>query len=178
MFKPLGLLCCAMMTLLVAGQAYKPKRGETDVVLEVQGKGTVYIQLFTKEAPKTTARIVKLVHDGFYNGLRFHKVEKTPKPYLVQIGDPQSKTGDLDNLPVAADTPDDLPYEESGHQNVEGAVGLARGFGGTQFYIAIGTDKFLDGHYTVFGQVVSGMDVVKRIELGDRVTTATIVTGK
>jgi cyclophilin family peptidyl-prolyl cis-trans isomerase len=178
MLRPIALICLVAIAALSLAQ-YKPHKGETDLKLDVQGKGLIFIQLFTKEAPKASAQIVKLVKGGFYNEQRFHKVERTPKPYLIQIGDPQSKTGDINNLPPPPASPgDDLTFEESGHQNVEGAVGLARGFGGTQFYIAIGTDKFLDGHYTVFGQVVSGMDVVQKIELGDRVTSAEIVVGK
>jgi cyclophilin family peptidyl-prolyl cis-trans isomerase len=182
MLKALALICFATSAILGFSQVYKPHKGETDLKLEIQDRGTVYIQLFVKEAPKTTAQIMKLVKSGFYDTQRFHRVEKSPKPYIVQIGDPNSKTGDLDKLQMSGGSGDQVPFEESGHQNVEGAVGLARDVtnqnsGNSQFYISLGTNKFLDGTYTVFGQVVSGMDIVQKIERGDRVTSATIVVG-
>ena len=183
MLKAFALICFAASAILCLGQTYKPKKGETDLKLEIQGRGSVYIQLFTKEAPHTTAQIIKLVKAGFYNDQRFHRVEKSPKPYLVQIGNPLSKTADLDSLPpTTSGNGDKIAFEESGHQNIEGAVGLARDVssqdsGDSQFYINLGHNKFLDGTYTVFGQVVSGMDVVQNIERGDRVTSASIVVG-
>lgn len=181
----------AWLTLIVAllavavcfGQAYKPKKGETVLKIEVEGRGNIFIQLYTKEAPQTTEHIIKKVKDNFYDKQRFHRVEKVPRPYLVQIGDPQSKTGDLNTLSTTGKD-GKIPYENSGFNHIEGAVGLVRSnvsdlnTGGDQFYIALAPAKFLDGKYTVFGQVVSGMDVAKQIERGDRVISMTILTGQ
>jgi cyclophilin family peptidyl-prolyl cis-trans isomerase len=167
---------------LASAQAYKPRPGETVLKLSVEVRGDIYIKLFTTEAPKTTAQIVKLVKSGFYNGLRFHRVDKSPKPYLVQIGDPQTKTMDLDLATIGQKgSGEPVQFEDTGHPNVEGAVGLAHSVqnqnsGDSQFYILLGPAKFLDGHYTVFGQVVSGMSLVKQLERGDRIKTATIET--
>jgi cyclophilin family peptidyl-prolyl cis-trans isomerase len=174
----LAIACCG-----VWADTYKTPKGETDLKLQIESRGTVFIKLFRKEAPKTTDHIIQLVKDGFYDKQRFHRVDKSPKPYLVQIGDPSSRTGDLDNEKMGlGGSGTKVPYEDTGHQNGEGAVGLARlveneDSGDSQFYILLGTSKFLDGHYTVFGQVVSGMDVVKKIERGDRVTAAAIIVG-
>ena len=178
----------AIVLLLVASlgfgtQNYRPRPGETDLKLDVQNRGSVYIRLFTLEAPKTTAHIIKLVKSGFYDQQRFHRVDKSPKPYLVQIGDPTSKTEDIDGKDMGTHfSGETLPFEDTGHQNIAGAVGLVRdprdpNSGDSQFYVLLGNQKFLDGNYAVFGQVVSGMDVVEHIEKGDRVTSATIVTG-
>lgn len=148
--------------------------------LEIEGKGTVTIRLYPDKAPKAVAHIVQLAKRGFYDGLRFHRVEKTPRPYLVQVGDPQSKSGSLDSQSMGTKgAGSKVPYEDSGLTNVVGAVGLARlgqdrDSGDSQFYILLGRQPFLDGNYTVFGQVSDGMDVVKRIEKGDRITKATI----
>jgi cyclophilin family peptidyl-prolyl cis-trans isomerase len=157
--------------------AYKVKSGETVLKLEITSRGTVYIKLATKEAPKTTAQIIKLAKSGFYDGLRFHRVEKSPKPYLVQVGDPASKA-DLDKANNGG-SGSTLSLETNSLSHTEGAVGLAmtEGKGDSQFYIMLGSHKFLDGKYTVFGQVVNGMDVVKAIEKGDKIKAATIVTG-
>jgi cyclophilin family peptidyl-prolyl cis-trans isomerase len=175
------LLCLFVAAAFALGQGHrKPVHTDTYLKLDVAGRGTVTIQLFAEEAPKTTAQIVRLVRAGFYNGLRFHRVEKTPKPYLVQVGDPSSRDGSLDDPKMGfGGSGTSVPYEDSGHQNIEGAVGLVRtaenqDSGDSQFYMLLGTSKFLDGHYTVFGQVVSGMDVVQKIERGDRITSATL----
>jgi len=164
-------------------EPYKPKHGETDVKLQIEGRGDVYIKLFTQEAPKTTQQIIKLVKEGFYDKQRFHEVVRTPKPYIIQIGDPNSKSGDLKEADsYVGGSGVTVPLENSGKQNVAGAVGLAHptsdpNKGDSQFYIVLDTSKFLDGNYTVFGQVVSGMDVVQHVQLGDRLISASIVTG-
>src|SRR6185312_16982424 len=115
----------ALIALLMAGfgQTYAPKKGETVLKLEVEGRGNVFILLHTKEAPKTTARILQLVSDGFYNGLRFHRAIRTPKPYLVQVGDPVSKTGEIANA-GAGGSGKTIPFEDTHFDNVVGAVGL------------------------------------------------------
>ncbi len=175
------IVLIALLSTAVSGfgqaAAYKAKAGETILKLEIATKGTVYIKLQTKDAPKTTAQIIKLAKSGFYDGLKFHRVEKSPKPYLVQIGDPISKT-DVDKANIGG-SGTTLTYESNSLSHSEGAVGLAmtEGKGDSQFYIMLGAHKFLDGKYTVFGQVVNGMDVVKNIEKGDKIKTATIVTG-
>lgn len=148
--------------------------------LEIEGKGTVVIRLYPDKAPKAVAYIAKLAKDGFYDGLRFHRADRTPRPYLVQVGDPQSRTGSLDATGMGTKgTGKKIPYEDSGLPNTVGAVGLARlgqdrDSGDSQFYMLLGAQRFLDGNYTVFGQVVDGMDVLKRIDKGDRITKATV----
>ena len=148
--------------------------------LEIEGKGTVVIRLFPDKAPKAVAHVVKLVRSGFYDGLRFHRADRTPRPYLVQVGDPQSRTGNLDAGDMGTHgTGVKIPFEDSGLPNVAGAVGLARlgqdrDSGDSQFYVLLAPHRFLDGNYTVFGQIEEGMDVVGRIEKGDRIVKATV----
>jgi len=168
-------LCLAAFPSAMA-QSYKPAKGETVIKLEIEGRGDVYIKFYTKEAPKATAHILDLVKSKFYDGQRFHKVETSPKPYLVQIGDPASKTGDLSGNGGSGAH---IPYEDSGYSNVAGAVGLARkkenrDDGDSQFYILLDRSSFLDGNYTVFGKVVDGMDVLKKVQKGDKVLKVTV----
>ena len=151
--------------------------------LEIEGRGTVVIRLYSDKAPKAVAEIVKLAKSGFYDGLRFHRADRTPRPYLVQVGDPKSRSGSLDAPGMGTNgTGARIPYEDSGLKNVAGAVGLARlgqdrDSGDSQFYILLGSQGFLDGNYTVFGQVTDGLDVVRKIEKGDRITKATVSGG-
>ena len=177
----LVVLLAALASLVFA--QYKPKSGETVVRLTLESNSTIDILLYTKQAPKTTSRIINLVQQGFYNGQRFHKVVKNPRPFLVQIGDPGSKTKSMDDKTLGTGgTGTRVPFEDSGFANVTGAVGLAtqendRDSGDSQFYILLANSRFLNGASTVFGQVVFGLDSVNKIALGDKVTSATIVRG-
>ncbi len=180
------ILVVLMLALAVFAMAvqYKPKAGETVLELNVQGKGKVVIKLFTDKAPNTTAHIIKLAESGFYNDQRFFKVVKDPKPFLVAFGDPDSRTKSMDDPTLGSrGSGAKIAYENTGYSNdQEGMVGLStlpqeRDSGDSQFYILLAPSKFLDGNYTVFGQVVSGMDIVKQVQLGDKVTSVAIVRG-
>lgn len=170
-------------TLLALADEYKAKPGETILRLAVEGRGDISIKLFTKEAPKTTKRIIDLTRNGFYDGQKFFRVVTTPRPYIAQIGDPQTKNKDLDSPDIGnGGTGTRIPYEDSKVSNSLYSVGLAtlpkdRDSGDCQFYINLAPNKFLDGSYTVFGQVVGGTDVVKKLQRGDKVTKATIIEG-
>jgi cyclophilin family peptidyl-prolyl cis-trans isomerase len=170
------LIVFTLCTLaLVSAQA--ARAGQATVKVEVEGRGDFTIRLATDRAPRTTAQILKLVKNGFYDGQRFHRVDKSPKPFLVQMGDPASKNGDLSGNGGSGA---EIAYEETGLPNVAGAVGLGHPVdqpnkGDSQFYVLLDNASFLDGKYTVFGQVVSGMDVVKKIQKGDRVTRVSLV---
>jgi peptidyl-prolyl cis-trans isomerase B (cyclophilin B) len=174
------LLIFTLLVLPVAlSQGYRPKAGETVLKMEIEGRGDVYVLLHTHEAPKASTHILDLARSGFYDGQRFHRVETSPKPYLVQVGDPASKSGDLSGNGGSGAR---IPFEESGFTNVEGAVGLSRPkndreAGDSQFYLLLDRASFLDGNYTVFGKVVAGMDVLRKVERGDRVAHITILSG-
>lgn len=180
----LGIVAAAFTGVLTMAQVYAPKPGETLMRIEVEGRGTIVIRLNTKEAPRTTSHIMDLVRRGFYDGQRFHEVIKSPRPYLVRIGDPLSKD------PTKLDDPrmgtggsgKRIPLENSGLTHDTGAVGLAtyrddKSAGDSQFYVMLAPAKFLDGNYTVFGKVVAGMDVVNNVQKGDKVVTVRIQVG-
>ena len=166
-----------VLAAVSVAQTYTPRKGETALKIEIEGRGNVFIRLHTDEAPKTTARIVQLVKQGFYDGQRFHRVERTPKPYLVQVGDPNSKKGNLDGEGGSGRK---VAYEDSGFKNTQGAVGLAhpvddRNGGDSQFYMLLSRSSFLDNNYTVFGRVVAGMDVLEKVQKGDKIVTITVL---
>lgn len=155
---------------------------DTLMRVAVEGRGTFSVLLHTDKAPKTTAHIIRLAKSGFYDGQRFHVAIRSPRPYRIQVGDPASKSGSLEATNMGSGgSGARIPYEESNQPNVTGAVGLSalpgdRNTGDSQFYVLLGAARFLDGSYTVFGKVVSGMDIVNRIEKGDRIERVTIVT--
>ncbi len=179
----LVLFILAILTAWSPAQDYRPKAGETVLRVAIEGRGNIFIKLYTKEAPNASGQVARLAKSGFYNGQRFFRVEKSPRPFLAQIGDPKSKSGSIDDPGLGSGgSGTRVPFEDSGYPNVAGAVGLStlpgdKNSGDSQFYMLMATSRFLDGNYTVFGQIVSGMDVLRTIEKGDRVSAVTVITG-
>lgn len=130
--------------------------------------GTIRFRFFPQEAPCTVARFRQLVRSGFYDGLRFHRVIPG---FLVQGGDPSGNgTGGSGRK---------LKAEFNGRHHVEGTVAMARAqdpdSADSQFYFCLGTYPHLDRSYTIFGQVVEGMDVAKKLRIGDVIRTMRLV---
>ncbi len=133
-------------------------------------KGNIVLELYPKDAPQHVNNFVFLARDGFYNGLTFHRVEPG---FVIQGGDPSGNGtgGPGYNIP---------PEIKAKH--TEGALAMARQGGpaqttpssGSQFYITLAPQPGLDGQYSVFGQTIQGMDVVKNIKVGDKIDSITI----
>lgn len=177
-------LLLSMMVSLAAGGTDEPPVSEPTILelrLEIEGRGDLVIRLRPDAAPRTVARIVELAKAGFYDGQRFFRVVRSPRPYLVQVGDPNSRTRPMDDPSLGTSGSGRLlPFERSPLPNVRGAVGLATlpgrpGTGDSQFYILLADSRFLDGSYTVFGMVTSGFEVLDSIQLGDRIARAKVV---
>lgn len=136
-------------------------------------KGTFIMQLLPDVAPQTVNSFVFLARDGFYDGLTFHRVED----WVVQGGDPLGTGMGGPGYTVPAEFESSKKYSQ-----VRGIVGLARSqdpnSGGSQWYVVKKDATWLDGQYTTFGQVVSGMDVVDKLAIGDRMTRITITEGQ
>ncbi|WP_108462630.1 peptidylprolyl isomerase [Devosia naphthalenivorans] len=122
--------------------------------------GTVDIELLPAIAPKHVERIIALTNEGFYDGIVFHRVIED---FMAQTGDPTGTGMGGSELP-------DVEAEFNSESFQPGAVGAARSQDpnsfNSQFFITTGDASFLDGQYTVFGKVVSGMDAVNAIEKG------------
>ncbi len=141
-----------------------PQAGDPDIpagnhVKIETDKGAFLIELFPKEAPDTVANFKALTAKGFYNGLTFHRVIPG---FVAQGGDPEGDGTGGPGYHIRA--------EFNSHKHVNGTVAMARSSdpdsAGSQFYICYGVHPHLDGHYTVFGKVTEGMDVVDRITKG------------
>lgn len=166
-----------LFATVVNGPAVRASEfARTNLVLTVADKGKIVIRLYSEEAPLAVSAISKLAKEGFYDGQKFFKVVRQPRPFLIQFGDPQTKTKPLDSPTMGTGgTGRKIAYENSGYTHVRGAVGLShlpedKNTGDCQFYIMLGTYGFLDGNYTVFGQVTEGLDLLDKIEQGDQVT--------
>ncbi|WP_245579169.1 peptidylprolyl isomerase [Inquilinus limosus] len=122
--------------------------------------GRVVIELRPDLAPKHVARIKELVRQGFYDGIVFHRVIEG---FMAQTGDPTG-TG-------MGGSGQKLPAEFSKEPFKRGTVGMARAqdpnSGDSQFFIMFAPGDFLNGQYTVWGQVVEGMEFVDKIKRGE-----------
>ncbi len=141
-------------------------------------KGDINVELFAKEAPGTVANFVKLINEGFYNGLAFHRVIPD---FVIQGGCPNTREG-ASGMPGTGGPGYKIPCETKGnpHKHKLGALSMAHAgpnTGGSQFFICNGSaPSHLDGVHTVFGQVVSDEDVkvVQAIRANDRIVKAEI----
>ncbi len=177
--------------------------GMAKVELQVNGS-PIILEINGKEAPTTAGNFVDLVSQGVYDGLVFHRVIPG---FVAQGGDPQGKdpkfagqlgtggytdpaTGSERRIPLeiklkGEDKPTYGKAKLSGSDVVlkhdRGAVAMARSAmpdsASSQFYIALEDLPSLDGDYAVFGKVIEGMDVVDKINQGDRITSAKVIEG-
>ena len=148
------------------------------IVVETE-RGTFEFETFPKEAPKTVAQIVSLVKRNFYNGQRIHRVVPG---FVIQFGDPNTRDFTKKSLwgTGSSGKPIGVGEMNPAHTHQIGAVAMAHSGdpagADSQMYVVLGTErtKSLDGGYTVFGQVTSGMDVVNAIKANDLIKRITI----
>ena len=133
--------------------------------------GEVEIELFPEDAPKHVERVLKLVKEGKYNGVAFHRVIEG---FMAQTGDVQFGNHNEFNPDLVGrggSSLPNLPSEFSDTPFVKGTVGMARSqdpnSANSQFFIMFKPAPHLNNKYTVFGMVSSGMEVVNNIKKGD-----------
>lgn len=127
--------------------------------------GDIKIELFPDVAPKHVRNFDSLVSIGFYDGTAFHRVVKG---FMIQGGDPNTKNKPKKTWGMGDPSQTKIPAEFSDLQHKPGIISAARtndpNSATSQFFICTGDAPWLDGKYTIFGRVVEGMDVVKKIE--------------
>lgn len=146
-------------------------------------QGDITIDFLETDAPNTVANFVKLAKEGFYDGTKFHRVIKG---FMIQGGDPLTK----DDTMAARWGTGDPGYKfadeiHANNRNDPGTISMANSgpnTNGSQFFINVAPNNFLDSKHTVFGTVTAGLDVVAKIEntqtgAGDRPVTPMIITG-
>lgn len=128
-------------------------------------KGDIIIELDVINTPNTSGNFIKLVNDGFYNGVKFHRVISG---FMIQSGDPLTKDDSADYL-WGTGGPGYKFNDEIGpnNQNNKLTISMANSgpnTNGSQFFINTNNNNFLDSKHTVFGHVIGGMDIVDIIE--------------
>jgi cyclophilin family peptidyl-prolyl cis-trans isomerase len=173
----------ALAALLAFGVLYAPaftnpqkSPGTGPAIVLDTAKGTIEIETYPEDAPKTVARIVELIKRNFYNGQRFHRAEMD----LIQIGDPASRDMSREAWWGRGGSGKPIGVAEitKRRRHVAGTVAMAHSgdakFADSQFYIITKPKASLDGKFTVFGRVISGLDVVEKIRKADLLKRASV----
>ena len=160
----------ALVTLLLLGapalaQPLPAGADPQNTLLVDTTQGRIVIKLRNDIAPQHAARLKQLARDGFYNGVPFHRVIAG---FMAQTGDGQNGNG------TGGSKYPDLKAEFSNTPFKRGTVGMARkgnsnDSANSQWFICVGDASFLNGQYTVIGEVLAGMDVVDKIKKGEPV---------
>jgi peptidyl-prolyl cis-trans isomerase B (cyclophilin B) len=131
-------------------------------------RGTIKARLYDDKTPKTVANFEKLAGQGFYNGLKFHRVIPD---FMVQTGCPQGTGTGGPGYKFADEFHPDLKHSGPGVLSMANA---GPNTNGSQFFITHVATPWLDGKHSVFGQVIEGQDVVNAIKQGDVMTSVTV----
>ncbi len=164
------LLLTAFLVLLGAGctesqESVTPVVVDDEVAVMETDKGTIILEFYPDLAPNHVARIKELVREEFYDGILFHRVIPG---FVIQAGDPQTKDADFPRERMGTGgSGQTIDAEFNDRPHIRGTWSMARAqapnSGDSQFFICLGTLPSLDGEYTVFGQVISGIGVVDDI---------------
>ena len=190
------IIVLLLIITLIGGVAYGYYKKATMevknpiVTMEVQNFGTIKLELYPEIAPETVSNFITLAQNGFYDGLKFHRVVEG---FMIQGGD---KNGDGTGSPELSDLGIEVSeeenreycitgeflangYDENTLKHDEGVISMARGdytsyssslttesynSAGSQFFIMTADNTSLNGFYAAFGKVIEGMDVVHAIE--------------
>ena len=120
-------------------------------------KGNFKIELYRDNAPITTGNFIKLVDEGFYNGLIFHRVLPN---FMVQCGCPHGTGRGGPGYTIRDEFHPDLKHDSKGMLSMANA---GPNTGGSQFFITVAPTPWLDGKHSIFGKVIEGMEVVDSI---------------
>ena len=175
----IGLVVVVAGAAVAQDKAPAPKAAAKTptAIITLEKGGEIVLEFWPQDAPRHVENFVKLANQKFYDGQRVHRV--APK-FVVQFGDPQSKTLPLDDSKMGSGGPGYTIKAEFNKRPFErGVLGMARtndpDSAGSQIYIMLERAAHLDGQYTAFGRVVSGMGVVDQIKVGDRIKSIKIV---
>ncbi|UCG95930.1 MAG: peptidylprolyl isomerase [archaeon] len=147
----LVLIAIAAGTIIMGGFL-----GKQGIAVIETNMGTIKLQLETERAPKTSLNFINLAESGFYDGLVFHRVIED---FMIQGGDPNGDGTGGPGYTIKDEFHGDLKHDA-------GVISMANAgpnTGGSQFFITLKATPWLDGHHAVFGHLIEGEDVLKRI---------------
>jgi cyclophilin family peptidyl-prolyl cis-trans isomerase len=169
-----ALLAAALAGFPAASSSHQENTDRPVAVVETS-QGSFAFELFAGDAPWTVAHVVELVRARFYDGQRIHRAVPG---FVVQFGDPQTRDPGKRELwgrgaGAASGTPIGAAEVSRKRRHVRGAVGMAHlgnpARADSQIYITLEPRPDLDGRYAVVGQVISGMEVLPQLQVGDEI---------
>ncbi len=157
------LVGCGTNETVVNEQAAAPLQQNPIVTMNIADYGTVTLELYPDKAPNTVNNFVKLVNEGFYDGLTFHRIVEG---FMIQGGDPQGTGVGGPGYAIAGE------FESNGYANdlmhTKGVISMARSMdknsAGSQFFIMAADSPSLDGQYAAFGQVIEGIEIIEQLD--------------
>ena len=177
----IGMLSFATLPVVVTGSTAQGPATDGPILVFETEKGTFEISTYQSLAPKTVAHIVGLVKKGHYNGLRVHRVVRN---FVVQLGDPLTRDMSKKDSWGTGGSGTSIGVAEFGKglRHSIGMVSMAHAGDArradSQFFIVIGPASHLDGQHQIWGRITSGMDVVNKIAVPDRIIRATVKGAK
>ncbi len=169
--------CLAVVAVLIFASSCKgatdglPVRNTGHYAIIETERGTIVLELYPEAAPKTVANFETLVNKGFYNGLTWHRVVPD---FVIQGGDPDGTGSGGPGYTVPAEIKEKHLRGSVATARTGDDVNPQRASSGSQFYICLEPQPGLDGQYTVFGGVISGMSAVDQIQKGDHMKKITL----
>ncbi|WP_334295405.1 peptidylprolyl isomerase [Cellulosilyticum sp. WCF-2] len=135
--------------------------------LKIKGYGTVTLELYPDLAPNTVNNFITLANSGFYDGLIFHRVIED---FMIQGGDPNGNGTGGPGYSIAGEFSSN-GFTTNTLSHTKGVISMARAMNpdsaGSQFFIMSADGTYLDGQYAAFGKVISGLDMIEKIQLVD-----------
>ena len=144
----------------------------TKVLFETN-EGIINIELFSKDAPNTVNNFTKLISEGFYDGLAFHRVIPG---FMAQGGCPNTRDG-VSGMPGTGGPGYNIKCEINSNKHLKGSLSMAhagKDTGGSQFFIVYESQPHLDGVHTVFGRT-DDMDIVLKLKNGSKIIRAKLI---
>jgi peptidyl-prolyl cis-trans isomerase B (cyclophilin B) len=134
-------------------------------------RGPITIDLAAAAAPNTVNNFVFLSCEGYYDGLTFHRVEKTPAPFVIQGGDPRGNGSGGPGYIFDNEVSPAIRHDAAG---VISMANAGPNTNGSQFFITLAPTPALDDKYSAFGRVTAGMEAVNSIAVGDKILSVSV----
>ena len=172
--KLLIIICLGViiLTMMVSCGNTKAGEGNPEIRIEMENGGVIVLELYPEYAPKTVENFVKLVNEGFYDGLTFHRIVDG---FMAQGGDPRDAGVDRHAESITGEFSSN-GFAQNTLSHKKGVISVARASdpnsGSSQFFIMLEDGDFLDGDYAAFGKVIEGMSVVEDFQKLERTTNS------
>jgi len=160
------IVAAAILSLILSSNNFSQKKetkimsDSTTVAIIKTNMGTIEIELFAKETPKTVENFVGLANKGYYNGVIFHRVIDG---FMIQGGDPTGTGRGGESIWGKKFNDEIVPELIFDKEGLLAMANAGPNTNGSQFFITLAPTKWLNGNHTIFGKVIAGMDVVKAI---------------